>query len=265
MVRGIASAALGAGCLLVLSAYGQEAPRTLVAVWAHADDETPVGPILARYAREGVQVYAIIATDGAQGGANTTIPRGPELARVRADEARCASEALGMRPPVLLGFPDGVLGNYVADPSLLFRLTERLHAELQRLHADALITWGPDGGTGHPDHRLVSNVVTQLIRAGAPGVTERLFYASIPEQGFRAVNPGRGAPPYLVPQPRFFTTRVPFTTADLAAARRAMSCHKTQFTDDVVQRVAEAMAGTLQGGVTLAPAFAGAGASDLFR
>src|SRR5438093_12716708 len=76
--------------------FGQVTPRTLVAVWAHADDEGPAAPILARYAREGVQVYTIIATDGAQGGAHTSIARGPELARVRGEEARCAADALGV-------------------------------------------------------------------------------------------------------------------------------------------------------------------------
>jgi hypothetical protein len=58
---------------------GQGTVRTLVAVWAHADDEGPVGPILARYAREGVQVHTIIATDGAQGAANTSVPRGNRI------------------------------------------------------------------------------------------------------------------------------------------------------------------------------------------
>ena len=43
------------------------APRTLVAVLAHADDEGPVAPVLARYAREGVQVHLLIASDGGQG------------------------------------------------------------------------------------------------------------------------------------------------------------------------------------------------------
>jgi hypothetical protein len=38
-------------------AISQGSARTLVAVWAHADDEGPVAPILARYAREGVQVH----------------------------------------------------------------------------------------------------------------------------------------------------------------------------------------------------------------
>src|SRR5262245_32176291 len=109
--------------------FGQDTPKTLVAVWAHADDETLVGPILARYAREGAQVYMIIVTDGAQGGSNTSIPRGPELARVRAEEARCSAQALGVHGPILLDFPDGALGDYTADPLLLYRLTQRLHEE----------------------------------------------------------------------------------------------------------------------------------------
>lgn len=28
--------------------------------------------------------------------------------------------------------------------------------------ADAVVTWGPDGGVGHPDHRLVSDIARQL-------------------------------------------------------------------------------------------------------
>src|SRR5688572_11930741 len=143
-------------------ARGQGKARTLVTVWAHSDDEGPVAPILARYAREGVQVHMIIATDGAQGAANTSVPRGPEIAKLRVEEARCSAQALGIQPPILLGFPDGALGNYNADLSLLFGLTQRLHAELQRLRPDVIITWGPDGGYGHPDHRIVSSLVTQL-------------------------------------------------------------------------------------------------------
>ena len=168
----------------------QGASRTLVAVFAHADDEGAAAPILARYAREGVQVYLIIATDGARGGAHTSIPRGPELARVRGDEARCAADALGIHAPILLGFPDAQLGNYMEDPTRLFQLTARVQGELQRLRPDAVITWGPDGATGHPDHRLVSSVVTQLVRAGAPGAPERLFYVSLPAEGFRGDESG---------------------------------------------------------------------------
>lgn len=240
-------------------------PKTLVAVFAHGDDEGPVSPVLARYAREGAQVYLVIATDGAQGGSHTAIPRGAELARARGDEARCATNALGIQPPILLGFPDGKLGDYVGDPSLLYRLTQRIHEELQRLHPDALITWGPDGATGHPDHRLVGDIVTQLVRAGAPGVPQRLFYAWIPTEGMAAMNPQRGAPPLLAPQPKYLSVRVPFHSADLDAARREMLCHRTQFSDEVVQRVFPVHVAVWNGTVPLSPAFTTTSGSDLFR
>jgi LmbE family N-acetylglucosaminyl deacetylase len=242
----------------------QEASKTLVAVFAHADDEGTAAPVLARYAREGAAVYLIIATDGAQGGSHTSIPRGAELARVRGEEARCAADALGIHAPILLGFPDATLGSYMEDPARLFQLTARVQAELQRLRPDAVITWGLDGGTGHPDHRLVSSVVTQLVRAGAPGAPERLFYTSIPVEGFRAMNPARGAPPFLVPQPKYFSMRVAFTPADDEAAQRSMACHRTQFSDDVVQRVGKAQSRALNGTLALAPFLTADAGTDLF-
>jgi LmbE family N-acetylglucosaminyl deacetylase len=245
-------------------ARGQGKARTLVAIWAHADDEGPVAPILARYAREGVQIHMIIVTDGAQGAANTSVPRGPEIARLRADEARCSAGALGIHPPILLGFPDGSLGHYNADPALLFRVTQRVHEELQRLRPDVLITWGPDGGYGHPDHRIVSSIVTQLVRAGAPGVPQRVFYASLPAEGIRAMNPTRGVPPFVVPRADLFTVRVPFTDADFNAGRRSLECQKTQVSQQTIERVIPAMRDAWKGEIPLSPMVPGALATDLF-
>jgi LmbE family N-acetylglucosaminyl deacetylase len=50
----------------------------------------------------------------------TAIAAGPHIAKLRVDEARCSATALGIHPPILLGFPDGALGHYNADPALLF-------------------------------------------------------------------------------------------------------------------------------------------------
>ena len=244
----------------------QGASKRLVAVFAHGDDEDPVAPILARYAREGVQVHLIIATDGAQGAAHTSIARGPELARVRREEAVCAVDALGIHnAPILLGFPDAQLGNYMDDPTRLFQLTARVQGELQRLRPDAVITWGPDGATGHPDHRLVSSIVTQLVRAGAPGAPNRLFYASIPLEGMRAMNPARPEPPFLIPQAKYFSARVSFSPADFEASLSSMACHRTQYPGDVMQRVSEAMRRASKGELALVPLFPMAATTDLFR
>jgi len=176
-----------------------QAPRILVAALAHADDEGPIAPVLARYAREGAHVYMLVVSDGSAGaGQQGDIPRpdstptGDALATVREEEARCAAQALGIQPPIFLGFPDGKLGDYTGDRSLIYRVTQRIAEELRRLHPDVVITWGPDGGTGHPDHRIVSGIITQLQRTGAPGVPERLFYMSLPMESMQAMNPCQG-------------------------------------------------------------------------
>jgi LmbE family N-acetylglucosaminyl deacetylase len=249
----------------------QPAARTLVALFAHPDDEVAVAPILARYARERVQIYEIYVTGG-EGGAGQgqmfqrpdTFKAGEDLARIRADEARCSATALGVNPPIIFNFPDGKLGDYLGDRTLNFRLVDRIAQEIARLKPDVVVTWGPDGGYGHPDHRMVSNIATQLQRAGAPGMPERLFYMYLTEEMIRMANPQRGAPPLTLPQTKYFTVRVPFTPPDLEAAGRAMSCHRSQLPADVIARMLPAQGRIYGGAVALIPAFATSGASDLF-
>jgi LmbE family N-acetylglucosaminyl deacetylase len=253
-----------------ISRSQQAATRTLVAVLAHDDDEDPAGPALARYAREGVQVYLLIATDGGQGtgfaaARGVTIPPEQELARMRTEEAQCAARAIGAKTPILLNFPDGKLGDYIGDRSLTYRLTDRIAVELQRLHPDVIVTWGPEGGMGHPDHRMISNIVTQLQRARAPGVPDRVFFMYIPAEGIQAMNPQRGVPPLVLPDARYVTVHVPFTPEDLQAATRSMTCHRSQFTPEIVQRVEAASAGAWNGTIPFVPAFPTAPLSDLFR
>ena len=250
----------------------QSPPRRLVVLLAHADDETAASPVLARYARDGVQVYMVIATDGSGGSGSQTYlqrsdsgPVGDALVKARVEEARCAAAALGAQEPVLLAFPDGKLGDYLGDRTLLYRLTDRIAKEIERLRPDVLMTWGPDGGTGHPDHRLVSDIATQLQRAGAAGVPERLVYMYLPGEAFRLTNPQRGEPPMLIPQAKYFTVQVPFTPGDLEAAKKAIACHHSQFTAEMLQRFVPGMQGLWNGAVRFIPGSPAVRGDDLFR
>jgi len=65
------------------------------------------------------------------------------LVRQWAEEARCATQVFGIQPPILLGFPDGKLGDYAADRALVYRVTQRIAEELAGLRPDAVVTWGP--------------------------------------------------------------------------------------------------------------------------
>ena len=231
-----ASVALCVGCggqsgVNVSTALPHEKGRTLVAVVAHPDDETIVSPVLAHYAREGARVYVVVATDGRKGVAkHAGIPAGDSLATVREGETRCSARELGIQPPIMLGLEDAglaVIRPWPGEP--LDRLAKRLEAIMRELRPDAVITWGPEGGYGHADHRLVGDVVTQLFQAGAVASPARLYFAGFTAD--RVANSPRWFGFHLYPTaPALLTTTIRFDEPDRAAARRALSCHRSQAT-----------------------------------
>ena len=77
--------------------------------------------------------------------------------------------------------------------------------------------------------------------------------------------PARGAPPLLIPDASAFTTRVRFTPPDLEAARRSMACHKTQFSEEALERFITAMREVLKGELPLSPMVPQATADDRFN
>ena len=226
-------------------------PRTLVAVFAHPDDETLVAPALARYAREGVRVFLVIATDGRRGAnAHARIPAGDSLATVRADEARCSARALGLEPPILLGFPDAGLADFAPWPGKrLDTLATRMDSVLRALRPSAVVTWGPEGGYGHSDHRLAGNVVTQIFQSGALPSTTPLFYAGFPETRTSTAPPWYGQKIHPVSS-ALLTATVPFNSDDRQAAARSVACHWSQATLEQQTRNMQALDHLWQGAVT---------------
>ncbi len=257
---------MAAACSLLLLALGcgstrfDKRAKTMLAVFAHPDDEAFVGPLLSHYARQGVRVHLAIVTDGAKGGSpRTGISAGPETARVRAEEARCSCHELGIEAPTLLGFEDDELGRANDPPAgYLAEVVRAIRTLLAQVRPDAVVTWGPDGGYGHPDHRLVSAVVTQAVQARVEGAPSRLFYPGLPADRVRR---RPGDPRWAVTDPRFLTVRVPYDAVDLAATRRALSCHKSQFSPEQMEVLVGWLHETLGGRVYLRPWF-GSGAGD---
>jgi LmbE family N-acetylglucosaminyl deacetylase len=238
-----------AACILdAVPAVAQQSGRRLVAVFAHPDDERIVGPLLARYAREGNQIHLVIATDGRKGvREHAGVPAGDSLAGVRAQEARCATDRLGIAPPVLLGLEDGGLASFAA----LTQLREKLETLFRDLKPDALISFGPEGGTGHPDHRLVGDVVTELVQRGAEGAPDRLYYPSLPTERMASAPAAR--PTISTILARHLSVQVTFEPHDLEKTREAFACHASQYTAEEMAAVMRYLEHGFAGAVHLRP------------
>ena len=78
------------------------------------------------------------------------------------------------------------------------------------------------------------------------------------------MNPTRGVPPFVIPRADLFTVRVPFTDADLNAGRRSFECHKTQVSQEAIDRVIPAMRDAWKV-IPLSPMVPEAPANDVFR
>jgi LmbE family N-acetylglucosaminyl deacetylase len=223
--------------------------RPIVAVFAHADDERVVAPLLSRLAREGRETHLVIATDGSKGIRDfARIPAGAELAAARTKEAQCAADRLGVRRLHLLGFPDAGLASF----DMLGKLRSGLVAIIDSVRPAAIITFGPEGGTGHPDHRLVGNVVTQIVQSDARyAATVDLLYASLPTERIATAPPAR--PTVNGTAEALLTVRVPFEEQDLAAGREEFACHRSQYTPAEMDAINRYLAHAWNGTVWLRP------------
>jgi LmbE family N-acetylglucosaminyl deacetylase len=233
--------------VIPLSAHGQ-VRRPVVAVFAHPDDERVIGPLLSRLAREGRETHLVIATDGSRGVRDFAhIPAGAELATARNKEANCAARRLGVRQLHLLGLPDGGLASF----DVLHKLRSALVAIVDSLRPAAIITFGPEGGTGHPDHRLVGDVVTQIVQGDARYANLDLLYASLPAERLRTAPPAE--PTVNGMAQALLTVRVAFEERDLAAGREEFACHRSQYTPAEMDAVNRYLAHAWDGTVWLRP------------
>ena len=149
---------------------------TTLLVWAHPDDETYLsGGLAASLVTCGQCVVTVTATRGELGGADTTPAVRTQTAELRTAELDRALALLGVVEHHWLGYEDG--GCADADPEPAVR---RLVELIDKVRPDTVVTFGPDGFTGHPDHRTVSRWVDRALDRSR--VSPRLLHAVATEQ-----------------------------------------------------------------------------------
>ncbi|SEO47686.1 PIG-L family deacetylase [Trujillonella endophytica] len=153
---------------------------TLLGVWAHPDDEAYLSAGLMAAARDaGSRVVCVTATRGEQGTADPVAWPPDALAAERTRELDRSLEVLGVVEHAWLGYADGGCDAVPAEEAVA-----TLCAALEAVRPDTVLTFGPDGLTGHPDHRAVGRWTAAAVERAAPAGT-RLLQAAFPARRVR--------------------------------------------------------------------------------
>src|SRR3712207_4332781 len=119
----------------------------VLAISAHPDDETMfAGGLLAKYAREGHDVFILCSTRGWGGKVGDPPLCEPErLGECREQEMRCAARALGARDVLFLDYVDPHMeigGTAMAIDATLEEYVAALREHVERLQPDLVLTHG---------------------------------------------------------------------------------------------------------------------------
>ena len=218
----------------------------LMCVLAHPDDESlGTGGALAQCAAEGVATYLVTATRGERGrfGDSADSP-GPDIVgKAREAELFAAAKELGISEVNFLDYPDGALDTVDTAEAI-----EKIAGHLRRVKPHVVITFGPDGAYGHPDHVAISQLTTAAIvcaadpsfgsqtAIGEPHRVAKLYFIAWSPRKWDAYQTALrkltfmvdGEERQAVPWPDWAITTVIDTSAVWPAVWRAVSCHKTQ-------------------------------------
>lgn len=228
-------------------------PRTLLALFAHPDDESfAAGGTLARYAAQGVQVVLVTATRGEAGIVHDPEADCPaDIGQVREAELRCACRVLGIAHLRFLGYRDsGMAGS--PDNSHLQAFCRAAAEEVvgrilelwREFRPDVVLTFGPEGGYGHPDHIAIHRHTTAAWERAAdpalcPDPPRKLYYTAISAQTFRRIREAmwrHGLIPEMPSEEEIARRAAPENTITTAIDIRdyletkisALRCHRTQ-------------------------------------
>ncbi len=221
-------------CLLLFPflVFAQQArQKTILVVLAHPDDETAIGAVIAKLTKEN-KVILLTATDGRYGvRQHAGNIKGDSLAAERRKELQCSCKELRIDSLIHLNYHDGMGG--VTGVGEYFKQTKAMREEIksiiEKITPDLIITFGPDGDTGHSDHRNIGNIITEIILRETWVEKYPLYYlAWKKEQSIQLGGLGYMADEYI-------NVAITFTDEEEQANWKATKCHWSQFTEKEIQ------------------------------
>jgi LmbE family N-acetylglucosaminyl deacetylase len=147
---------------------------TILGVWAHPDDEAYLSAgLMARAVRNGSRVACVTATRGEGGSMDEDQWPSDRMGAVRTEELERSLAILGVDEHFWLDLPDIDMQTGLPEDGY-----ERVRDLVEDVRPDTILTFGPDGMTGHEAHRSVSRwAIEALQEVGRPGA--RVLYACV--------------------------------------------------------------------------------------
>jgi LmbE family N-acetylglucosaminyl deacetylase len=221
-------------------------PLRLLCVLAHPDDESlGLGGTLAKYALEGVETYLVTATRGERGrfGSGIDFPGFEAVGRMREAELLAAAKVLGLREVRFLDYIDGEVDQ--AEPA---EIIGEIVAEVRRVRPHIVLTFGPEGAYGHPDHIAICQFATAATLCAAdssypaigsaafPHRVSKLYYMAWSQAKWDAYQAGirdlkskvDGIERRAAPWADWALTTIVDTHQHWQTVWRAVCCHETQ-------------------------------------
>lgn len=152
---------------------------TLLGIWAHPDDEAYLSSgLMSRVRNHGGRVVVVTATRGERGTDDPARWPPARLRVVRERELRASLAEVGVHEHHWLSHDDGEL-----DGVPISQGAAQLVPLIEEVAPDVIVTFGPDGMTGHADHRAISAWATEAWRR--TGRRADLWYATLTREYHR--------------------------------------------------------------------------------
>jgi LmbE family N-acetylglucosaminyl deacetylase len=133
---------------------------TILSIWAHPDDEAYLcGGVMAMAAAAKSRVVCVTATRGELGVTDATRWPPEQLTAIREAELAECLRILGVTEHHWLGFPDGGCASVDVNEAV-----QQIAEIITELAPDTILTFAPDGQTGHPDHIAVHRWTVEAVR-----------------------------------------------------------------------------------------------------
>ncbi len=190
--------------------------KKILLIYPHPDDEVlTAGGVMA----ENKNATLLILTKGERGTSDAHLDL--SLKQVRTNEEQKSSKILGVKKLIQMDLGDGQLGKQREI------ITKTIREVVKEEKPDLIITYDLSGFYGHPDHMVVSEVITELVKKEFQNT--ELWYPTVPKRVYGLLKiPEEMAKDKNFKNKRTYPTLKVFVGLNVIKKIQAVAAHKSQ-------------------------------------